>query len=92
MRGRPAACADGGGGSLRRTDECHQPRVARTAPGRIGLSTDVMAERVDTEGAVLHDNHARYAGNKECAKRRSPARPCITIAAGSARATLAPIQ
>ena len=23
----------------------------------------------------MHDNHARYAGNKECAKRGSPARP-----------------
>ena len=51
-----------------------------------------MAERVDAEGAVLHDNNARYAGNKECAKRGSPAAPRITIAAGSTKATLASIR
>ena len=58
--------------------DCHQPRIARTAPARIGLLTDLMAERVDTEGAVLHDNHARYAGDEERAKRRRPATPRIT--------------
>ena len=58
--------------------ESHQPRVARAAPGGIGLSADVMAERVDAEGAVLHDNHASYAGNEERAERRRPAAPRIT--------------
>ena len=56
----------------------HQPRVARTAPGRIRLFADVMAERVDAEGAVLDGNYTGYAGDEKCPKRRRPAAPRIT--------------
>ena len=70
----------------------HQPRVARTAPGGIGLFADVMAERVDAKGAVLDDNHTGYAGDEERSKRRRPAAPRITNRAGSTNATVARIQ
>ena len=55
-----------------------QPRVARTAPGRIGLFADAMAERVDAEGAVLDSNHTGNTGDEERPKRRRPAAPHVT--------------
>ena len=40
-----------------------------------GRRADVVAERIDAEGAVLEENDPRHAGDEEGAERRAPAAP-----------------
>jgi hypothetical protein len=65
-------------GSLRRRLLGTSATSRAHCTSRIGLLADVMAERVDAEGAVLDGNYTGYAGDEKRAKCRRPAAPRTT--------------
>ena len=63
--------------ALAEGEERHDPGIAGAAAGGIRALADVVAERIDAEGAVLEEDHAGHAGDQESAERGLPAAPDV---------------